>query len=77
MSREDIEAAKQAAFNAKPYIVNSKKFRKKDYRDKIDTIIKAGEEDYQDSSDDEFSQVLKVYFHVLEFFKPLISSEDC
>jgi hypothetical protein len=61
MTKEDIEAAKRAAFAAKPHIeVNAKKLRKKDYRDEIDTIIKAGEEDYQDFSDDELSQVLKV-----------------
>ena len=62
MTKEDIEAAKRAAFAAKPHIeVNAKKLRKKDYRDEIDTIIKAGEEDYQDFSDDELSQVLKVW----------------
>jgi len=61
MTKEDIEAAKRAAFAAKPHIeVNAKKLRKKDYRDEIDTIIKAGEEDYQDFSDDELSQVLKM-----------------
>ena len=72
MTKEDIEAAKRAAFAAKPHIeVNAKKLRKKDYRDEIDTIIKAGEEDYQDFSDDELSQVLKVkiviYIHFPEF----------
>lgn len=61
MTKEDIEAAKRAAFAAKPHIeVNARKLRKKDYRDEIDTIIKAGEEDYQDFSDDELSQVLKM-----------------
>ena len=76
MTKEDIEAAKRAAFAAKPHIeVNAKKLRKKDYRDEIDTIIKAGEEDYQDFSDDELSQVLKVwisYIHFPEFFNDLL-----
>ena len=83
MTKEDIEAAKRAAFAAKPHIeVNAKKLRKKDYRDEIDTIIKAGEEDYQDFSDDELSQVLKVwiaglmnsitYIHFPEFFNTLL-----
>ena len=76
MTKEDIEAAKRAAFAAKPHIeVNAKKLRKKDYRDEIDTIIKAGEEDYQDFSDDELSQVLKVwivtYINFPEFFEHL------
>jgi hypothetical protein len=73
MTKEDIEAAKQAAFNAKPYIeVNDKKLRKKDYRDEIDTIFK----DYQDFSDNELSQVLMVCFHFQEFLISIISSED-
>ena len=78
MTKEDIEAAKRAAFAAKPHIeVNAKKLRKKDYRDEIDTIIKAGEEDYQDFSDDELSQVLKVwivtYIHFpADFFNDLL-----
>ena len=77
MTKEDIEAAKRAAFAAKPHIeVNAKKLRKKDYRDEIDTIIKAGEEDYQDFSDDELSQVLKVwivtYIHFPDFFNNLL-----
>ena len=61
MTKEDIERAKKAAFAAKPQIVvDSKKLKKKDYRDEIDSIIKPGEEDYADFSDDELSQVLKV-----------------
>ena len=61
MTKEEIEAAKRAAFAAKPHIVvDAKKLKKKDYRDEIDSIIKPGEEDYQDFSDDELSQVLKV-----------------
>merc|ERR1712241_554240 len=60
MTKEDIERAKKAAFAAKPQImVDSKKLKKKDYRDEIDSIIKPGEEDYADFSDDELSQVLK------------------
>ena len=61
MSKEEIEAAKRAAFAAKPHIItDSKKFKGKDYRDEIDSIIKPGEEDNMDFSDDELSQVLKV-----------------
>jgi len=61
MTKEEIEAAKRAAFAAKPHIVvDAKKLKKKDYRDEIDSIIKPGEEDYQDFSDDELSQVLKM-----------------
>ena len=61
MTKEDIEEAKRAAFDSKPQIVvDAKKLRKKDYRDEIDTILKPGEEDYADFSDDELSQVLKV-----------------
>jgi len=61
MTKEDIERAKKAAFAAKPQIVvDSKKLKKKDYRDEIDSIIKPGEEDYADFSDDELSQVLKM-----------------
>merc|ERR1711997_696529 len=41
--------------------VDSKKLKKKDYRDEIDSIIKPGEEDYADFSDDELSQVLKMH----------------
>ena len=63
MTKEEIEAAKRAAFAAKPQIVtDSKKFKGKDYRDEIDSIIKPGEEDNLDFSDDELSQVLKVKF---------------
>jgi len=62
MTKEDIERAKKAAFAAKPQIVvDSKKLKKKDYRDEIDSIIKPGEEDYADFSDDELSQVLKMH----------------
>ena len=61
MTKEEIEAAKRAAFAAKPHIItDSKKFKGKDYRDEIDSIIKPGEEDNLDFSDDELSQVLKV-----------------
>ena len=61
MTKEEIEAAKRAAFAAKPHIVvDSKKLKGKDYRDEIDSIIKPGEEDNLDFSDDELSQVLKV-----------------
>ena len=61
MTKEEIEAAKKAAFAAKPQIVtDSKKFKGKDYRDEIDSIIKPGDEDNLDFSDDELSQVLKV-----------------
>ena len=61
MTKEEIEAAKRAAFAAKPHIItDSKKFKGKDYRDEIDSIIKPGEEDNMDFSDDELSQVLKV-----------------
>merc|ERR1711997_321106 len=46
---------------AKPHIVvDSKKLKGKDYRDEIDSIIKPGEEDNLDFSDDELSQVLKM-----------------
>lgn len=62
MTKEEIEAAKRAAFAAKPQIVmDSKKFKGKDRRDEIDRIITPGEEDNLDLSDDELSQVLKVH----------------
>ena len=62
MTKAEIEEAKKAAFAAKPHIEvdRSKLRRKKDYRDDIDSIIKPGEEDNLDFSDDELSQVLKV-----------------
>lgn len=61
MTKEEIEEAKRAAFAAKPHIVvDSKKLKGKDYRDEIDSIIKPGEEDNLDFSDDELSQVLKM-----------------
>jgi hypothetical protein len=61
MTTEEIEEAKKAALAAKPHIiVDSKKLKGKDYRDEIDSIIKPGEEDNLDFSDDELSQVLKM-----------------
>merc|ERR1719210_717892 len=60
MTKEEIEAAKKAAFAAKPHIESNKRFKGKDYRDEIDSIIKPGEEDNLDFSDDELSQVLKM-----------------
>ena len=71
MTKAEIEEAKKAAFAAKPHIEvdRSKLRRKKDYRDDIDSIIKPGEEDNLDFSDDELSQVLKVSNHFpLSFF---------
>merc|ERR1712141_833776 len=61
MTKEEIEAAKRAAFAAKPQIVvEGNKYKGKDKRDEIDRIIKPGEEDNLDFSDDELSQVLKM-----------------
>ena len=75
MTKEEIEAAKRAAFAAKPHIVvDSKKLKGKDYRDEIDSIIKPGEEDNLDFSDDELSQVLKV--SVCHFFYLKISTKN-
>ena len=68
MTKEEIEAAKRAAFAAKPQIVmDSKKFKGKDRRDEIDRIITPGEEDNLDLSDDELSQVLKVTYYLVAF----------
>merc|ERR1719273_884012 len=61
MTKAEIEAAKRAAFAAKPQIVvDGNKYKGKDKRDEIDRIIKPGEEDNLDFSDDELSQVLKM-----------------
>ena len=69
MTKEEIEAAKRAAFAAKPHIVvDAKKLKGKDYRDEIDSIIKPGEEDNLDFSDDELSQVLKVSQQIIRIF---------
>ena len=69
MTKEEIEAAKRAAFAAKPQIVmDSKKFKGKDRRDEIDRIITPGEEDNLDLSDDELSQVLKVHKCLATFY---------
>merc|ERR1719232_799691 len=73
MSKEEIEAAKRAAFAAKPHIItDSKKFKGKDYRDEIDSIIKPGEEDNMDFSDDELSQVLKMQVKKEQETEPLV-----
>jgi hypothetical protein len=61
MTKEEIEAAKRAAFAAKPQIVvDGNKYKGKDKRDEIDRIIKPGEDLGSDFSDDELSQVLKM-----------------
>merc|ERR1712038_2107627 len=61
MTKAEIEAAKRAAFAAKPQIVvDGNKYKGKDKRDEIDRIIKPGEDLGSDFSDDELSQVLKM-----------------
>ena len=67
MTKEEIEAAKRAAFAAKPQIVaEGNKYKGKDKRDEIDRIIKPGEDLGSDFSDDELSQVLKVMIYSID-----------
>ena len=67
MTKAEIEAAKRAAFAAKPQIVvDGNKYKGKDKRDEIDRIIKPGEDLGSDFSDDELSQVLKVMIYAID-----------